>query len=207
MSIASLARFTVPLASDMSANSQGLLMPKLQYRFRVLFENFGVSAPTTELTKQVMTASRPHMTSNTQTIDVYNSKIKFMGKPSWSDMQIKLRDDVTNEVSRLVGEQKQKQFDFLEQASAPAFCNYKFTTVVEMLDGGNGAIEPFILERWECYGCFLQSVNYDQLDYSQDGPATISLTISPDNCILTMAGVTPGASQRGTLATGSNCVG
>jgi len=44
MAISSLSRITVPLASDASNSTQGLLMPKLQYRFRVSLENFGVSA-------------------------------------------------------------------------------------------------------------------------------------------------------------------
>ena len=59
MATASLSKFTVPLASDQSASAQGLLMPKLGFRFRVSFENFGVSNPKTELTKQVMEAKRP----------------------------------------------------------------------------------------------------------------------------------------------------
>jgi len=51
MSISTLSKITVPLDSSQSASNQGLLMPKLQYRFRVSLENFGVSTPTTELTK------------------------------------------------------------------------------------------------------------------------------------------------------------
>ena len=42
MSVSTLSKFTVPLASDQSSASQGLLMPKLQYRFRVVLENFGI---------------------------------------------------------------------------------------------------------------------------------------------------------------------
>jgi hypothetical protein len=62
MAVSSLQRMTVPLASDQSNSTQGLLMPKLRYRFRVLFENLGVSKPTTELTKQVMsfTPTQPY---------------------------------------------------------------------------------------------------------------------------------------------------
>jgi hypothetical protein len=55
MAVSSLTRMTVPLASDQSSPTQGLLMPKLKYRYRVVFENLGVSTPRTELTKQVMT--------------------------------------------------------------------------------------------------------------------------------------------------------
>ena len=62
MSVATLSKFTVPLASDQSASNQGLLMPKLQYRFRLILENFGVSTPRTELTKQVIDVTRPSLT-------------------------------------------------------------------------------------------------------------------------------------------------
>jgi hypothetical protein len=40
MAISTLSKFTVPLANDQSSASQGLLMPKLQYRFRAILENF-----------------------------------------------------------------------------------------------------------------------------------------------------------------------
>jgi len=35
MAVSSLTRFTVPLGGDQSASTQGLLMPKLKFRFRV----------------------------------------------------------------------------------------------------------------------------------------------------------------------------
>ena len=77
MAIASLSKLSVPLPPGQSSSSQGLLMPKLKYRFRVLFENFGVSKPTTELTKQVVTAGRPNLTFDQVELHVYNSKVKY----------------------------------------------------------------------------------------------------------------------------------
>ena len=62
MATSSLTKMTVPLASDQSSSTQGLLMPKLKYRFRVSFQNFGVSSPVTELTKQVIDFTRPNVT-------------------------------------------------------------------------------------------------------------------------------------------------
>ena len=118
MAVSSLTRFTVPLAADQSASSQGLLMPKLSYRFRVSFEQFGVSQPVTELTKQVMDFTRPTVQFGDIVVDVYNSKIKLLGKPEWQDITVNLRDDAAGNVSRLIGEQLQKQYDFMEQASA-----------------------------------------------------------------------------------------
>jgi len=75
MAIASLNKLTVPLTGQTNP-SQGLLMPKLKYLFRVQLYGFGVSSQTTEITKQVMTVTRPEVSFEAMTLDVYNSKIK-----------------------------------------------------------------------------------------------------------------------------------
>jgi hypothetical protein len=202
MAIASLSKFTVPLASDQSATSQGMLMPKLKFRFRVMFENFGTSTPTTELTKQVSEAARPNVSFDDQTIAVYNSTIHYAGRPKWNTISIKLRDDVTGAVSKLVGEQMQKQYDFFEQSSAASGGDYKFLLRIEMLDGGNGANTPAVLETWECYGCYVQGANYNTLGYGGQELLTIDLTIQPDNCIQTSGGAAaPKTRGTGTAAT------
>ena len=188
MDIAALSNFTVPLASDQSASSQGVLMPKLKYRFRLSFENFGVSSGTVELTKQVAEAARPSVKFANQVIEIYNSKINYSGKPTWDPVSVKLRDDVTGQVSKLVGEQNQKQFDFFEQSSAASAGDYKFTLRIEMLDGGNGTSTPAVLEAWECYGCYLESTNWQDLKYSDQGPAMIDLSIRFDNAVQTAGG-------------------
>jgi hypothetical protein len=181
MAVSSLQRMTVPLASDQSASTQGLLMPKLKYRFRVMFENFGVSTPRTELTKQVMTFARPNLSFEEITLPIYNSTLKLAGKHTWADTTCEIRDDASGAVGRLVGEQLQKQMDFLEMASAASGIDYKFTTRFEILDGGNGAEQPTVLETWELYGCYLKSADYGGMSYAESAPVTINLTIAYDN--------------------------
>ena len=193
MSVASLNKFTVPLATSQSATSQGLLMPKLKYRFRASFEGFGVSADRVELTKQVMDIKRPSVNFNPITLDVYNSKVYLQGKPEWQETSINFRDDAGGNVARLIGEQLQKQFDFLEQASAVSGANYKFVLRYEVLDGGNGAATPNVLETWELYGCFISSADYADLNYATNDPATIALTIRFDNAIQTPTGASLGS--------------
>ena len=205
MAISTLSKFTVPLANDQSATTQGLLMPKLQYRFRVVLENFGVSTPRSELTKQVISVTRPNLTFDDVTLDVYNSRIYMAGKHTWEAITLELRDDVNNSVSKLVGEQVQKQFDFFEQASAASGIDYKFTSRIEMLDGGNGSTAPGILETWELYGSYVQSVNYNTLAYATSEPVTITLSIRYDNAIQTPQGTGIGTTLTrtiGSLATG-----
>lgn len=181
MAIASLNKFTVPLGAGTAA--QGLLMPKLKYRFRITFLNFGVSGSTTELTKQVVDFTRPDVTFDEQTIEIYNSRIKYAGKPTWGTTTVNLRDDATGQVSKLVGEQVQKQFDFMEQASARSGIDYKFQMNCEILDGGNGTYNPEVLETWEMYGCYVQGANYGDINYGDSGPVQIALTIAFDNAL------------------------
>jgi hypothetical protein len=154
----------------------------------VIFENFGVSTPRTELTKQVMDFTRPSVSFEEMVLDIYNSKIKLAGKHSWDDLTCNLRDDAGGQVSRLVGEQLQKQLDFMEQASAASGIDYKFTTRFEVLDGGNGTFEPVALETWEIYGCYLKSVNYNDMNYASSEAATVAMTIAFDNAVQTPQG-------------------
>jgi hypothetical protein len=194
MAVASLTRFTVPLASNQSASAQGLLMPKLQYRFRVSFEGFGVSTDRVELTKQVVSFSRPTVSFADVDVHVYNSMVKLAGKHTWGDVSTTLRDDAAGNVTRLIGEQLQKQFDFMEQSSAASGSDYKFITRCEMLDGGNGANEPNVLETWELYGCYVKEANYQEVNYANSEAVTIQLSFRFDNAVQT-----PGGSGIGTF--------
>jgi hypothetical protein len=202
VSTSSLLNFTVPLSTtDESSSGQGLLMPKIKYRFRILFTSFGVTSPSTMLTKQVIDFKRPTISFNNQEIDIYNSKVHYAGKPEWSDSSITLRDDMQGTVTQLVGEQIQKQFDFSNQASASSAVDYKFSMVCEMLDGGNGVNEPTILETWNLIGCYIKSSDYGDLDYKSSDPATIKLDIVFDNAIQTSGGIgTEVTRTLGTLA-------
>jgi hypothetical protein len=193
MAVSSLQRMTVPLASDQSSTTQGLLMPKLRYRFRVMFENFGVSTPRTELTKQVLSVARPNLTFEEIALPIYNSTLKLAGRHTWADIACTIRDDASGAVSRLIGEQFQKQMDFLEMSSAAAGIDYKFLTKIEVLDGGNGANAPVVLETWELYGCYLKGADYGELNYGTNEAVTIAMTIAYDN-----ANQTPEGSGVGT---------
>lgn len=201
MAISSLSRLTVPLDSNASSSAQGLLMPKLQYRFRVSLENFGVSTPTTELTKQVVDVTRPNVSFEQITLDVYNSRVYLAGKHTWEPITLNLREDVSNNVQKLVGEQLQKQFDFFEQSSAASGADYKFVTRIEILDGGNGANTASVLETFELYGCYLESANYNSLSYATNDPVTVALSIRYDNAIQSPQGTGIGTAVGRTVNT------
>lgn len=182
MATASQSLFNMTVASDNAGGNQGLLMPKLQYRFRVNFLNFGVGQ-TIELTKQVVDITRPQVSFGEITIPVYNSTLYLAGRHEWQALTVNVRDDAQGQVSKLVGQQLQKQLDFVEQASAATGQDYKFQTNIEILDGGNGTAAPVVLETWECYGCFLQQANYNNLNYGTNEVVQIAMTIRFDNAV------------------------
>ena len=177
--------------SNLSVSAPGnssLLMPKLQYRFRLVFDNFGTGGgEATVLTRQVVDCSRPSLTFQTINLPVYNSTVYLAGKHTWATMTINLRDDITGGVTKQVGAQVQKQLDMLEQSSARSGADYKFRLKLDMLDGGNGGTQtaPKILEQWDLEGCFLTAVNYNAVNYSTSEAVLIGLTVQYDNAVQT----------------------
>ena len=206
MATNSLSKMSVPIGA--AGSNQGLLMPKLKYRFRVFFDNLGTASvpSTTELTKQVMSFARPNPTFEEISLPIYNSTLKLAGKHSWPDVTCEVRDDALGNVSKLVSQQLQKQMDFIEQASAASGIDYKFTTRVQVLDGGNGAVEPVVLETWELLGCYLKNADFGPLNYGESTPVTINMTITYDNANLygsdgnTNFGATLGRNIGGTVS-------
>jgi hypothetical protein len=207
MATASQSLFNMTVASDNAGGNQGLLMPKLQFRFRVNFFNIGTVGDTVSLTKQIIDCARPQVQFQEITLPIYNSTMYLAGKATWQTLAINIRDDASGTVSALVGQQLQKQMDFVEQASAASGQDYKFQTNIEILDGGNGTAGPVVLETWELYGCFIQTANYNTLNYATNEAVTIALTLRYDNAIQSAGGGTVGvgeAIQRtvGDIATG-----
>jgi hypothetical protein len=207
MATASQSLFNMTVASDNAGGNQGLLMPKLQFRFRVNFLNIGTVGDTVSLTKQVIDCARPQVQFQEITLPVYNSTMYLAGKATWQTLAINIRDDASGTVSALVGQQLQKQMDFVEQASAASGQDYKFQTNIEILDGGNGTAGPVVLETWELYGCFIQTANYNTLNYATSDAVTIALTLRYDNAIQSAGGGLVGVGEAisrtvGDIATG-----
>lgn len=194
------------LSVNVDGGNTGLLMPKLKYRFRVTFINFGIGG-TQELTRQVIDTKRPNVEFENIDLHVYNSKIKIAGKHNWQDWNVNIRDDAQGNVSKLVGAQLQKQLDFMEQASAASGIDYKFTTRLEILDGGNGAVTPNALETWELEGCYLKNAEYGDLNYGESAAIQIGLTISFDNAVQTPLGAGVGMAGVFGKVLGSTATG
>ena len=184
MPITTLQNISVP--TEGAGSNSSLLMPKLQYRFRVLLDNFGTTGGpdgTREVSRQVVDVTRPNISFEQMTIDAYNSRTYLAGKHTWEPITLTLREDANNNVQKVVGQQLQKQFDFFEQSSAVSSGTYKFQTRIEILDGGNGAQGANIIDRFHLVGCYIESANYNTLAYATNEAVTTTLTIRYDNAI------------------------
>lgn len=182
MPITTLQNISVP--TEGAGSNSTLLMPKLQYRFRVLFDSFGTVGDSRELTRQVVDVTRPTVSFEQITLDTYNSRSYLAGKHSWEPVTITLREDANNNIQKIVGQQLQRQFDFFEQSSAVAGGTYKFQTKIEILDGGNGnTTSAQVIDRFHLVGCYIENANYQTLAYATSDAVSIQLSIRYDNAI------------------------
>lgn len=184
MPITTLTNISIP--TEGGGSNSSLLMPKLQYRFRVFLDNFGTTGGPDgirEISRQVVDVTRPNLTFEQMTIDAYNSRTYLAGKHTWEPITLTLREDANNNVQKIVGQQLQRQFDFFEQSSAVSSGSYKFQTRIEILDGGNGASGANVIDRFHLVGCYIESANYNTLAYATNEPVTTTLTIRYDNAI------------------------
>lgn len=182
MSITSLGNFGVYVDGQ---GSQTLLMPKLTYRYRVMFYGLGFNESwrSTLITKQIESCDRPTVTFEELKLPVYNSSVYLAGRYEFSELNMIIRDSVDGAVQAIIGDQLQKQFDFMNQASARSGEDYKFTTKIEILDGGNGAFEPITHETFALYGCFIKSADYANMAYEQNEAVKITLSLRFDNAV------------------------
>ena len=170
------SKFGVPLTAT---TGSGIIMPKLKYRFRVNFQDIGALGRTLELTQNVQGVTRPSVSVDEVEVHSYNSKVYMQGKHTWQTIDVTIRDDITNAVSKVVGAQVQRQINHYQQTTAAASNDFKFDMTLEVLDGSTA--EPN--EKWELEGCFIQNVAYGDNDYAEASQQQITLTIRFDNAV------------------------
>jgi len=177
--MANLSKFGVPI----SGNTSAVLMPKLAYRFRVTFTGLGGTGTDTKaLTREIISVGRPNLTHDEVTIDVYNSRIFLAGKHTWEPLAIVMRDDINSDVITLLNSQVQNQVDHFEQSAALAGSQYKFSTIIETLDGTSSATSATtVLDTWSLSGCFVQNMTWGESNYATSEPVQITMTVRYDN--------------------------
>jgi hypothetical protein len=192
--MADLTQFGVP-----TIGTNAMVMPKLQYRFRVNLYDFGRNnGNTTDVTQNVISVTRPSLTHDEITLDAYNSRAYLAGKHTWEPITLTLRDDINGSVTKHVASQLQKQLNQGLQSAPAAGRDYKFGMVIEQLDGSQPGL---VLESWSLNGCFIQNANYGENNYATSDVMQITLQIRFDAADIHGEAV-GSATTQGGLTTG-----
>lgn len=176
----------------------GILQPRLKNRWRVTFANMGGGTDSQPVSMQAVTVNRPKLTFEKVPLHRYNSVAYIAGKHSWEAMALTIQDDVTGSAAAVIQAQLQKQQWLIGAegqwlATAGEGSIYKFVTYLESLDGNET-----VTERWTVEGCWLENVDWGELDYSSSDPVTIAMQVSFDHARQNIGGYQgPGVATGG----------
>ena len=194
--MATLSQMGVPAAGF------GILQPKQKNRWQVTFTKLASLVPAVssrDITRQAVEVDRPNISFSEIPIHRYNSVAYIAGKYEWEPIKITVEDDLTGLASSAIQGQLETQqrligADLTGQwlASAATGSDYKFGTILQMLDGNEG-----VVEQWELSGCFIKSADYGQVTYENGEAVTISLSIRFDHALQTITGQGYGTALAG----------
>ena len=144
--------------------------PKVQNRFVMYMD--GIPS---FLVKNV---KAPTFTDNVVKLDHINSYRKIRGKREWEDMTMTLYDPITPSGAQAVMEWARLSYESVTgRAGYSDF--YKKDLTLNIL----GPVGDIIGE-WVIKGAFIQTADFGQYDWSNDGVVDLSMTVSMDYCIL-----------------------
>lgn len=172
------SKFGVPV--DFDTGRDVAIQPKLKFKFRVRFINFGGLESASygfDASQQLVRVQRPTINFESTNLGTYSGNVKVFNKPTFNPINITFRDDVANTLGKAAWSQMQKQYDFNNGRYAVSAGAAKFTTIIETLDGQNEirAIDSFVLEN-----CHIATMEYDELDYSSGEMSTVSIGVEYD---------------------------
>jgi len=147
--------------------------PKRQNRFILRFpSSLGINEWFVESTV------RPHIQIKDVEIPFLNTSTFVAGRFNWQSMQVVFRDPIGPSAAQALMEWVRLHAESVTGRMGYA-AGYKKDIDLEMLDPTG-----VVVEKWILYGTFLTDVNFNTLNYSQDGLATINATLRPDRCVL-----------------------
>ena len=144
--------------------------PKLQNRFLMVID--GIPS---YLIKKI---SRPSIEFGEVVLDHINVKRKIKGKANWANVTAELYDPVTPS-----GAQAVMEWVRLSHESVTGRDGYSDFYKKDLRIKTLGPVGD-VVEEWILKGSYCQNATFGDMDWSSEGPATISMTIVMDYAIL-----------------------
>lgn len=160
-------------------NENEILQPMLKNRFRVEFVGLADSEP---LTLQIITADRPKLSFEEIQLDRYNSRAYIPGKHTFETISLQFESDIGGGVLGALRDQlehQQKLIGMDRAARLPTARSgrrFKFQTKLLQLDG-----DSTVFETWFLDGCWIQNIDYGDLDYAASESLKITVTLRFDH--------------------------
>ena len=123
-------------------------------------------------------AHRPTLRQTDTEIPFLNTSTYVVGRYTWDTIQVTLRDPIGPSGSQAVMEWVRLHSESVNGRQGYA-AGYKRDIELEMLDPTGVAVQKWIIKN-----AFVTAADFGQLDYGQDGIATITITLRIDYCIL-----------------------
>jgi hypothetical protein len=123
-------------------------------------------------------AARPQVEIQAQEINWINTTRYVAGKAKFQTMQITLYDPIAPSGAQQVMEWIRTHYESVSGRAGYADF-YKRNLQLKLLD-------PIgtVVELWDIFGAQITSAQFGELDYGQEEPTEIQLTIQPENCVL-----------------------
>ena len=132
----------------------------LQAWFHVRFISMGVNNEHANLTMNMKSFFPPKGNFEKQTVELVNGSLYYPGKWTWEETIFTVYNTYDNTNYKTLWNQLQRQRNIYEQTTGDTPNAYKFTTVVEHIDGHQETLSYWVME-----GCFLskatQSENFE----------------------------------------------
>lgn len=123
-------------------------------------------------------AKRPSIKQNATEIQFLNTSTYVVGRYTWDEMQVTLRDPIGPSASQAIMEWIRLHSESVTGRQGYA-AGYKRDVELEMLDPTGVVVSKWILKNTMC-----TNSDFGNLDYSQDALATITVTLRFDYAIL-----------------------
>lgn len=123
-------------------------------------------------------ASRPKISQKSVEIEFLNTSTYVLGRYTWDSVQVTLRDPIGPSMSQAVMEWVRLESESLSGRQGYA-AGYKRDIELDLLDPSGVVVQKWILKN-----AWASDVDFGTLAMSDDGLATISLTLVIDYAIL-----------------------
>ena len=123
-------------------------------------------------------AKRPSIKQEGKAIPFLNTETYVVGRYTWDEIQVTLRDPIGPSASQAVMEWVRLASESVTGRQGYAVA-YKRDLVLELLDPTGVAVSQWVIKN-----AMPTTVSFGDLSYDDDSLATIEITIRPDYCIL-----------------------